>query len=199
MATTTTKALKEIELYIESYLGIGGKDLSPVANLFRRIDLQKEDYLLKIGQYSSDLCFVKEGILRVFAYNESGSKEVTQWISTKGSFITELSSFTFRTPSRWNIQAITDSELYAISKEKYERIGEIVPNWAELDKLFIAKCFITLENRVFKQLSMSAEEKYKDLLTQNPEIFHQVPLQYLASMLGMTPETLSRVRRRIIS
>lgn len=191
--------MKEIELYIESYLGIGGKDLSPVADLFRQVNLKKGEYLLKIGQYTTELCFVKEGLLRQFAYNESGSKEITQWIATQDSFTTDLSSFVFRTPSRWNIQALTNCQLYTISKEKYDSISEIVPNWAELDRLFMAKCFTTLENRIFKQLSMSAEEKYQDLLTQNPELFREVPLQYLASMLGMTPETLSRVRRRIIS
>jgi len=103
------------------------------------------------------------------------------------------------TPSRWNIQALSNCELYTVSKENYQSIGAYVKNWPELEKLFIAKCFITLENRVFSQLSMTAEEKVRNLLELNPDIFLQVPLQYIASMLGMTPETLSRVRRKMIS
>ena len=114
-------------------------------------------------------------------------------------FITDLSSFIFDTPSRWNIQALSDCEMYTISKSDYQCIGDYVKNWAELEKLFICKCFITLEGRVFGQLSMTAEEKVIDLLETNAEIFNQVPLQYIASMLGMTPETLSRVRRKMIS
>ncbi|GAB5555267.1 MAG: Crp/Fnr family transcriptional regulator [Saprospiraceae bacterium] len=191
--------MKEIEKYIESYLGIGGKDLSPVAALFKNTRLQKNDFLLKRGQYSQNMSFIKSGYLRMFAPDAKGDKEVTQWISIEGMFITDLSSFIFETPARWNIQALSDCELYTITKAKYDTIGDYVNNWEKLDKLFIAKCFVTLENRVFSQLSMTAEEKVKNLLEINPTIFLQVPLQYIASMLGMTPETLSRVRRKMIS
>jgi len=68
-----------------------------------------------------------------------------------------------------------------------------------LEKLFIAKCFITLETRVFHQLSMSAEQRVLNLFEINPEIFLRVPLQYIASMLGMTPETMSRIRKKMSS
>ena len=191
--------MKEIELYIEAYFGIGGNDLSSVGQLFTNTTLKKKEYLLKMNQYARSIHFVKSGYLRVYAYSESGEKEITQWISNHGMFITDLSSFIFGTPSRWNIQALSDCELYTISREDYQSISNLVQNWAELEKLFIAKCFVTLENRVFGQLSMTAEEKVKNLLEVNPDIFLQVPLQYIASMLGMTPETLSRVRRKMIS
>ena len=191
--------MKEIESYIETYFGIGGNDLSSVSQLFTNTTLKKNEYLLKMDQYARSIHFVKSGYLRVYAYSESGEKEITQWISNHGMFITDLSSFIFGTPSRWNIQALSDCELYTISREDYQSISNLVQNWAELEKLFIAKCFVTLENRVFGQLSMTAEEKVKNLLEVNPDIFLQVPLQYIASMLGMTPETLSRVRRKMIS
>jgi len=190
--------MKEIESYIENYFGIGGKDLTPIGRLFSNTALKKNDYLLKMNQYAKSIHFVKNGYLRVFAYNESGEKEITQWISNQGMFLTDLSSFIFDNRSRWNIQALSNCELYTISKENYQSIGNYVENWAELEKLFIAKCFITLENRVFSQLSMTAEEKVKNLFELNPDVFLQVPLQYIASMLGMTPETLSRVRRKMI-
>ena len=188
--------MKEIESYIEAYFGIGGNDLSSVGQLFTNTTLKKNEYLLKMDQFAQSIHFVKSGYLRVYAYSESGEKEITQWISNHGMFITDLSSFIFGTPSRWNIQALSDCELYTISREDYQSISNLVQNWAELEKLFIAKCFVTLENRVFGQLSMTAEEKVKNLLEVNPDIFLQVPLQYIASMLGMTPETLSRVRRK---
>lgn len=191
--------MKEIETYIQNYLGIGGRDLSAVSDLFLNKTVQKNKFLLKTDQYAQSMSFIKSGYFRVFALNGDGSKEITQWISTKGMFVTELSSFLFGTPSRFNIQALSNCELYTISKEDWKRIGNYIPNWAELEKLFIAKCFVTLENRVFHQLSMTAEEKVRHLLAMNPEIFLQVPLQYIASMLGMSPETLSRVRRKISS
>ena len=189
--------MKEIENYIHTYFGIQGKDLSPVAELFKKHSLKKNDFYLKKNQYCNTLSFVKSGFIRVFAINESGTKEVTQWLSNEGMFLTELASFQFNTPSRWNFQALTDCEIYSITKEDYERINELVENWDALEKLFLAKCFITLENRVFEQLSMNAEQKVQALLKNNPSIFLHVPHQYIASMLGMTPETLSRVRKSL--
>jgi CRP-like cAMP-binding protein len=191
--------MREIEKYIETYFGIGGAYLNPVSELFKYSTLEKGEYFLRKNQYSKKLSFIKAGYLRIFAPNESGDKEITQWVSSQGMFITELSSLLFNTPSRFNIQALTDCELYTISQEDYKNIKEYVPNWPELEKLFISKCFITLENRVFEQISMSAEQKVSSLMENNSDIFLYVPLQYIASMLGITPETLSRVRRKMIS
>ncbi len=108
----------------------------------------------------------------------------------------DLSSFVFQQTARWNIQALTDCELYAIDRKDYQKISQVIPRWTELEKLFIAKCFTVLEDRILQHLSMTAEERYNQLFNFNKELFNQVPLQYLASMLGMTPETLSRLRKK---
>lgn len=191
--------MNEIEKYVETYFGIGGHGLAKVSDLFKKTQVTKNEFLIKEGQYAASLSFVKDGLFRMFAFDANGNKEITQWIAGKGMFVCDLSSLVFETPSRWNIQALTDCEVYRISSENYRSIGDIVHNWVELEKLFIAKCFITLEDRVFKQISMTAEEKYLDLFQQNSEIFNTVPLQYIASMLGMTPETLSRIRKKLNS
>ncbi|HEY5823130.1 MAG TPA: cyclic nucleotide-binding protein, partial [Cyclobacteriaceae bacterium] len=67
------------------------------------------------------------------------------------------------------------------------------------EKLFMVRCFSIMEDRIFGHLSMSAEERYQFFFNQNKELFNQVPLQYLASMLGMTPETFSRIRKKQLS
>ncbi|MGS0527187.1 Crp/Fnr family transcriptional regulator [Zobellia nedashkovskayae] len=108
-------------------------------------------------------------------------------------------SFSFKQRARWNIQALTDCELYTINKENYALLNSVVPNWAEMEKQFIAGCFVQLEERVFSHLSLSAEERYNQLFENNKALFNQVPLQYLASMLGMSPETFSRIRNKKIS
>lgn len=191
--------MKEIENYIESYFGLSNKDLSPVSDLFRNTSIKKNEFYLQEGKTASSLSFVRSGFLRIFALDEKGDKEVTQWISTAGTFVTDLAGLIFDAPSRFNIQALSDCELYTISKENYNKIVTLVPAWPALEKLFIAKCFITLENRMFGQLSKNAEQKVIELMELNPSLFNQVPLQYIASMLGMTPETLSRIRAKRIS
>ena len=121
---------------------------------------------------------------------------MTQWIGSKGSLLADLASLTFHTPSRWNIQALTDTELYVIGKDDYNRIGEKVPKWPEIEKHFLIHCFTIMEDRIFAHLSMSAEERYAAFYERNQELFSQVPQHYIASLLGMTPETFSRIRKR---
>ena len=186
--------MTELESYINSYFGISENEMQHLVSLFKPMVLNKEDYFSKDEGQCDKLSFIKLGHLRVFKYVEG--KDVTQWISSKGEFVTDLSSLIFSTPARWNIQALTDCELYTISKTDYQKISEVVPQWEELEKLFLAKCFLTLEDRVFSFLSMSAEERYLHLFDYKKELLNQIPLHYLASMLGMTPETLSRVRRK---
>lgn len=188
--------MTELEKYIQTYFGVNQNDLSTISAYFKPLTLKKGDFFLKTGRYSDRLGFVQTGIIREFVVMDE--KEVTKWISTKGYFVVDLSSFLFQNPGRWNIQALTDCELHVIDQKDYQKIGQVVPRWAELEKLFIAKCFTVLEDRILQHLSMSAEERYRQLFQFNGELFNQVPLQYLASMLGMTPETLSRLRKKAL-
>lgn len=186
--------MTELENYIHSYFGVNKDDLTKISSFFKPVSLKKGDYFLKAGRYSDRLGFLQTGIIREFVLMDD--KEVTKWISTKGYFVVDLSSFVFQQTARWNIQALTDCELHVIDSKDYQKIIQVIPRWSELEKLFIAKCFTVLEDRVLQHLSMTAEERYSQLFTFNKELFNQVPLQYLASMLGMTPETLSRLRKK---
>jgi CRP/FNR family transcriptional regulator, anaerobic regulatory protein len=188
--------MTELEKYIQTYFGVSQDDLGKIISFFKLTTLKKGDYYLKSGRHSDRLGFVQSGIIREFVVVDD--KEVTKWISTKGYFAVDLSSFTFQQPARWNIQALTDCELYVIGNKDYQQIGQVIPRWTILEKLFIAKCFTVLEDRILTHLSMTAEERYLQLFDFNPELFNIVPLQYLASMLGMTPETLSRLRKKAV-
>lgn len=186
--------MTELQKYITSYFGITNENMDKISSLFIESKLKKGEFFTKSGQYCEKLSFVRSGFIRVFA--NSKDKEITQWISTKGYFITDLYSFTFKQRAKWNIQALTECELYTINKENYALLNKIIPNWVEMEKKFIAGCFIQLEDRVFSHLSLSAEERYDKLFENNKELFNQVPLQYIASMLGMSPETFSRIRNK---
>jgi len=145
------------------------------------------------------LSFIKSGILRVFASSPSGEKEITQWIGYKGTFITDLHSFIFKQRAKWNIQALSDCKLYTIDAENYTKLNNIITNWQTLEKKFITSCFTTLEERVLSHISLSAEERYLYLFEANKSLFNDVPLHFIASMLGMSPETFSRIRNKLNS
>jgi len=189
--------LIELEKYLTSYFGVTNEHMDQITSLFKSTTLKKSAFFTKSGQYCEKLSFVKTGYIRVYA--KIKGKEVTQWISTQGYFITDLSSFAFKQRAKWNIQALTDCELYTIDKENYMLLNNLVPNWPKMEKQFIASCFVHLEERVFSHLSLNAEERYDQLFKVNKELFNQVPLQYVASMLGVSPETFSRIRSKKIS
>ncbi|MDX1351243.1 MAG: Crp/Fnr family transcriptional regulator [Putridiphycobacter sp.] len=189
--------ISALKTYINSYFGIDPVDVDSVAELFVEETIKKGDFYLRSEQICEKMSFIESGFVRVFT--EVNDKEVTQWIGSKGQFITDLSSFMFDQRARWHIQALTDCKVYTIRKAAYLQLNQQVNNWPQLEKQFIAACFVTLENRVFTHLAMSAEERYRYLLEQNKELFNQVPQQYIASMLGMTPETFSRIRSKMIS
>ncbi|NQX91846.1 MAG: Crp/Fnr family transcriptional regulator [Flavobacteriales bacterium] len=171
--------------------------MNVISSLFHPGELKRNEFFLKEKGYCDKLSFVRSGFVRIFA--NTADKEGTQWISKEGHFITDLFSFQFDQRARWTIQALTDCELYTISKKDYMRLNELVPNWASIEKQFLAACFVQLENRVFSHLSLSAEERYALFFEENKAMFNHVPLQYIASMLGMSPETFSRIRRKLNS
>lgn len=189
--------MTELEKYINGYFKVRGKDLSVIASFFKPEALKKGDHYLLSGEVCNKLSFVQSGFIRLYAVVDD--KEVTQWLGSKGAFMGDMASLTFDIPSRWNIRALTDIELYTIQKAQYDNIYEHVPRWAEIEKHFIVNCFTTMESRIYSFLSMSAEERYSAFFHQNKELFNQVPLHFIASMLGMTPETFSRIRKKISS
>jgi len=187
--------MTELENYIHTFFGVQKNDVSQIVTFFKPVQLKKGDYFLKTGMSANKLAFVQSGMLREFV--EIEGKEITKWITSKGYFVVDLGSFVFGQSARWNIQALTDCELYIIDFVDYQNISQVIPKWLELEKMFITKCFSILEDRVLQHLSLSAEERYNQLFEFNKELFNVVPLQYLASMLGIAPETLSRLRKKM--
>jgi CRP-like cAMP-binding protein len=187
--------MKELELSLQTNFGLKSlEDAQKIANLFENITLKKGEFFLHANKKADKLAYIQSGFLRI--YLDNGEKEITQWISTKGYFTTDLAGFIFNQASRWNIQALEDTQCFIITKENYNKLYELLPEWPELERFFIVKCFTTMENRIYTHLSMTAEERYQFLFENQKELFNQVPLQYIASMLGMTPETFSRIRKK---
>lgn len=160
-------------------------------------ELSKNQLFLEAGKSCNKLSFIEGGICRVFKWTDT--KEVTQWIGNDGYFITDLASFFFDNPSIGSIEALTPTKLWTLNKKDYFEIQDSIPNWNVIEKRFIAKCFMQIEHRVFDFIALSAEERYNKYFEQNKSFFNQVPLQYIASVLGMSPETLSRIRNKISS
>ncbi|MDF3025728.1 MAG: Crp/Fnr family transcriptional regulator [Fluviicola sp.] len=189
--------MNELEKNIAALFEVKSEDLKTISSHFHPVSLGKGECFFRENGYANHMAFVKSGLLREWV--DLPDKEITKWIATPGYFITDLNSFLFDKPAASTLQALTDCELYLISKDDYRNMGKSIPTWNTVEKLFMAKCFSTMGDRILSFISMTAEERYAQLWNANKELFNQVPLQYLASMLGMTPETFSRLRKKIAS
>ena len=187
--------MTEFKELISFYFGeLTDDEFNKMISHFHLEKISKNEFFTQEGKHCKRLSFQKTGSLRVYKMDDG--KEVTQWISTPDFFITEISSFFFGEPNRWSIQALSDSEILTISKDNYKQLCDEFPKWNEIEKRFLAKCFAMLEDRVYSHLTMTAEQRYNLYFEQNKSLFNQVPLQYLASVLGMSAETFSRIRKR---
>lgn len=187
--------MKKLRDCISENIQISIKDLDAITACFEARNLKKGEYFLKPESICREMAFIQSGYLRMF--DLADGKEITLWIGSNGSFITSLTSFVFKSINYWTIQAVTDCHLQVINRAKHFELLNKIPKWMEFDNLLLARAYALLEKSMFIQLHTTAWQRFQNLLEENPEIFHHVPLQYIASMLGISPETLSRFRKNL--
>ncbi len=185
--------MEQLKNCIAGQIDIDKKSLNSIISFFEVQDLKKGASLLEAGKICRQMAFIESGYLRM--YDIADGKEITLWIGSGGKFITSLSSFVFETENYWNIQALTDSRINVISRNNHFALCKEQPKWLEFDNLLLARSFALLENRMFSHLHTTAQQRFERLLTEEPELFNRVPLQHIAAMLGITPESLSRLRK----
>ena len=158
--------------------------------------LRKKQYLLQEGDVCKCVAFVEKGALRSYKVNEDGSEHIVQF-ALEGQFLTDLYSFLTNEPSIYNIDAIEESELVLITKSASDELRKRSPKYQEFIFQATSAAYIELERRMTSVISLSLEERYKELTAYHPDIIQRLPQHMIAGYMGLTPETLSRVRKRI--
>ncbi len=158
--------------------------------------IRKRQYLLQEGDVCKYGAFVEKGFLRCYTVDEKGNEHMLQF-AFEGWWMADQYSFLTNTPSRFNIDALEDCELLLISKESEEKMLEKIPKLERYFRLLLQNSLIATFKRLESSLSDTAEEKYNRLVTNCPTIVERVPQHMLASAIGITPETLSRIRKQM--
>ncbi|MEZ2334191.1 Crp/Fnr family transcriptional regulator [Mucilaginibacter sp. RCC_168] len=164
---------------------------------FNAVKIDKNGYVLKAGAVCNAYYFIEKGIMRSYTYNLEGDEVTTAFYAEK-SFASDLLSFFNRSPSREYIQTITDCETWSITYADMQESFHAMPDFREFGRLKLVNSYGILKERMLSMLQETAEQRYSDLISSSPEIFQHVPLKYIASYLGITDTSLSRIRKEFI-
>lgn len=187
--------MENLKKCITEQISIDKNSLGDILSKFQTVNLKKGDFFLRSGKVCQSMAFINSGYLRMYSLVDGN--EITFWVGSKERFITSLSSFIFQTSNFWNIQALTDCELYVINRDNHYKLIEQQPKWLEFDNRLLAKSFAMLERSMLAQLHTTAAQRLKNLMEQEPDLLLNVPHQYLASMIGIAPESFSRLRKNL--
>lgn len=164
--------------------------------LFLPKKLRKRQYLLQEGDICKYTAFVSKGILRTYTVDNKGNEHILQF-SMEGWWVSDLYSFLTNELSLYNIDALEDVELLLITKASWDLLLEKVPKFERHFRILLQNNLIATQKRLMGSLSESAEEKYTKLITSFPGCLQRVPQHMIASYLGITRETLSRIRGQL--
>ena len=167
--------------------------LDTIAANFEEMEFSKNEYLLKQGKVSG-YYYLAEGFVRAFTFDTNGN-EITTFFYPQGRVAFEASSFFLHQPSTEYLQAITDCKVYATTFEKLNMLFHSVPEFREFGRAMLVKEFVAYKQRTLSMINKSAEERYVSLLKDNAEIFQYAQLKHIASYLGITDTSLSRIRK----
>jgi len=187
--------VKTLQDHISTFVDMPPEVFDQGKVFFEPRTVGKGELICKAGEVCKEVAFIKSGVMRSF-YQLKG-KEVTRFVLMKNNFITALSSFISQKPSSENLQAIKETELFVINYDDIQNLYQEFPKWQELGRLVVEKSHLQLERRVFELISMTASDRYRAIAKDQPGIIDNVPLQYIASIIGVKPETLSRIRKKV--
>jgi len=155
----------------------------------------KGELLLEAGQVCEHIYFIKKGVVRGFI--KEGKRDITTWITAEGEMVSSILTFEGRGSAIENIQAIEDCEMLALKLADLEKLYEQIPEFNIVSRKLLQQYYSDAEGRAFIARLTNAETKYKQFLIRYSYFANRVPLTYIASFLGITLETLSRVRRKL--
>ncbi|HWH62223.1 MAG TPA: Crp/Fnr family transcriptional regulator [Ginsengibacter sp.] len=159
-------------------------------------NLRRKQYLLQEGDVCNSIAFVEKGALREYSVDDNGIEHIIQF-DLEGWVISDLYSFLTGEPATYNIDALDDTEMVLITKSAHEELLQKVPKYETFTRLNITGAYLAMQKRLTSIIGSSLEQRYADFTALYPNIVQRVPQHMIASYIGLTPETLSRIRKRI--
>ncbi|ADB38894.1 Crp/Fnr family transcriptional regulator [Spirosoma linguale] len=175
--------------------GFNPDQQTTIAQSFSRQELTRGSFYLREGQISQQLGFVEHGLFHYFCARDG--EEITTYTTGSNGFLVSLSSFLKQRPARESIRALTDGIIWVIQKPSFDQLRREIVSFERFYVGMLEEQINCIDQSRFNLLTLTAEERYQRLMTEEPQLLQDVPLHHLASILGVTPRHLSRIRGQI--
>ena len=188
--------MEQIRKYFEQTFKLTDHDWVTFSSKLTRIEVSKRRLLLKAGQTENYLSFVEKGIIRLYIPKED--KDLTFAFGFDNGFMSAYDSFLTRQPSIYNVETLTQTILWRLRYDDLQTIYKETEIGNNIGRQASEDLFLKKSKRELSLLNDTAEQRYLKLFSEQPKLIQQIPLKYIASYIGITPQALSRIRKRIM-
>lgn len=197
MSKASEITLKVVRNYLNQISEITDTDWAFFSSKLTRREIPKKNVFLPVGAIENHISFVVSGMIRLYIPKSDPTKEITFGFSFKEQFISAYDSFLTRRPSLYELQTLTDTTILSITYDDLQEVYNTTQIGNLIGRLTAERLFLIKSKREQTLLNYTAEERYLDLFKNRPEVIKEIPLKYISSYIGVTPQALSRIRKRI--
>lgn len=183
--------------HIESLANLNEKDWQLFSSYLKKREFAKKTTFLSVGQIENHISFIEKGEVRLFIPKEDKEKEITFGFSFQDEFVSAYDSFLTRTPSLYQLETLVDTTLWSISYNDLQDVYKTTQIGNTIGRFISERLFLLKSKREQSLLNEPPEQRYLNLFKDRPNLIKQIPLKYIASYIGVTPQALSRIRKRI--
>ena len=182
--------------YVARYISLTEEETAFFTSLLKVRLLRKRQYLLQAGDVSRHEYFVNSGCLRAYTVDDKGMEHIVQF-AIEDWWINDMYSFLTQTPATYNIDVLEDAELVCFDRNAYDQLLENIPKFDRMFRIMLQKSFVAQQRRIIENMSLPAQERYVLFQQRYPQFEQRIPQHQIASYLGITPESLSRIRKQL--
>lgn len=186
---------RTLQEYLTQRTALVPAELEPISACFKHLTAKKNEILIHQDTSCKRLYFINTGCLRVVCHRDDG-QEWTRQVAVEQDFITIFPSFLEQTPSASYLQTVEASDLQYISYDDFTRLKSIVPQWAQLYHDLIEQSYVNSIRRIEKLITLNGKDLYEEFKSHHPDLLNRLPNKITASYLGISPETLSRLKTK---
>lgn len=186
--------IAQLQNFFRYFINFSDEELDEVSHFFHPRKLKKGENLYSPGEIATEIGFVVKGIFRVYYLIEG--KESTRFLGCENIFISSVPSFTTQKPSLEYVEALENSELLMLSYRDLQVMCDRSPKWDRLVRCLAEYSYNEQQSRIYSLIALTAQERYEQLAKTRPEFIQRIPQYIIANYLGISPETLSRIRKQ---